>query len=113
MVTRKIGKICPIFQKVAKIIAKPKKAKQPTLKVYLKVQIIYICYLMQKVCKNVCVHQGDQKNWKNLPNFSKSSQNNCQAKKSETTYFKSLFVSPNCLHLLFNNYLQEGLCPPG
>jgi hypothetical protein len=56
-VTRRLGKICPIFQKVAKIIAKPKKGK--------------------------------------------------------TTYIKSLFESPNHLHLLFNNYLQERLCPPG
>jgi hypothetical protein len=46
----------------------------------------------QEVCKNVCVHQGDQKNWKNLPNFSKSSQ------KSQNTQIKSLFESRKHQH---------------
>jgi hypothetical protein len=55
-VTRRLGKNLPNFSKSGQNNCQAKKAKQPTLKAYLKVQIIYICYL-KIICKNVCVHQ--------------------------------------------------------
>jgi hypothetical protein len=46
--TRRLGKICPNLEKVAKTVAKPNKnAKTSSSKLNLKVQIIYIYPLLK------------------------------------------------------------------